>query len=120
MRRTPLISDCSAYSIDPGRIASLGGSDGGHLVELIGYTASAPTEQHPEGLGPKLKAIVAFYGWSDLTAPGVRDPYWNEAFLGKKYEDAPELYKEASPITHVSRESPRPYSCRAPSTPLCP
>ena len=94
------------YNIDADRIALLGGSAGGHLVELIGYTASAPTAQHPEGPGPKLKAIVAFYGWSDLTAPGVRDPYWNEAFLGKKYEDAPELYKEASPITHVSKQSP--------------
>jgi len=94
------------YNIDPDRIALLGGSAGGHLVELIGYAASAPTAQHPEGPGPKLRAIVAFYGWSNLTAPGVRDPHWNEAFLGKKYEDAPELYKEASPITHVSKQSP--------------
>jgi acetyl esterase/lipase len=95
-----------AYNIDPSRIALLGGSAGGHLVELIGYTSSAPTAQQPDGPGPKLKAIIAFYGWSDLTAPGVRDPYWNEAFLGKKYEDAPELYKEASPITYVGKQSP--------------
>jgi acetyl esterase/lipase len=108
------------YNIDPDRIALLGGSAGGHLVELIGYAANTPTKQHPNGPGPKVKAIVAFYGWSDLTDPAVRDPYWNEAFLGKKYEDAPELYKEASPITHVSKQSPRPYSCRAPSTRLFP
>jgi acetyl esterase/lipase len=94
------------YNIDPDRIALLGGSAGGHMVELIGYTANTPTRQHPNGPGPKVKAIVAFYGWSDLTDPAVRDPYWNEAFLGKKYADAPELYKEASPITHVSKQSP--------------
>jgi acetyl esterase/lipase len=94
------------YNIYPDRIALLGGSAGGHLVELIGYAANTPTKQHPKGPGPKVKAIVAFYGWSDLTDPAVRDPYWNEAFLGKKYADAPELYKEASPITHVSKQSP--------------
>jgi Prolyl oligopeptidase family len=30
----------------------------------------------------------------------------NEAFLGKKYADAPEVDEEASPITHVSKQSP--------------
>jgi acetyl esterase/lipase len=81
----------NTYNIDPDRIALLGGSAGGHLVELIGYAANTPTELHPTGPGPKLKAIVAFYGWSDLTDPTVRDFYWNEAFLGKKYADAPAL-----------------------------
>jgi acetyl esterase/lipase len=94
------------YNVDPDRIALLGGSAGGHLVELIGYSANTPTTQYPKGPGPKVKAVVAFYGWSDLTDPKVRDFYWNEAFLGKKYADAPDLYKEASPITHVSRQSP--------------
>ena len=109
-----------AYNIDPDRIALLGGSAGGHLVELIGYSADTSTAQHPEGPGPKLKAVVAFYGWSDLTDPTVRDFYWNEAFLGKKYADAPELYKEVSPTTHVSEQSPQPYSFKAQSTPLFP
>lgn len=101
-----LKDNASAYNIDPDRVALFGGSAGGHLVELIGYAASTPTEQHPSGPGPDVKAIVSFYGWSDLTDPSVREPYWNEAWLGKKYADAPELYKEASPITYVSRQSP--------------
>src|SRR5690348_2701968 len=53
-----------------------------------------------------VKAVVSLYGWSDLTHPTVREFYWNELFLGKKYEDAPTLYKEASPITHVGKQSP--------------
>ena len=84
----------------------LGGSAGGHLVEFLGYSAATPTERHPQGPGPKVNAVVAFYGWSDLTDPTVKDFYWNELFLGKKYEEDPKLYKEASPLTHVSKQSP--------------
>jgi acetyl esterase/lipase len=101
-----LKDNAKSYNIETNRVALLGGSAGGHLVELIGYAANTPSKQYPNGPGPKVKAVVAFYGWSDLTDPAVRDPYWNEAFLGKKYADAPELYKEASPITHVSKQSP--------------
>jgi acetyl esterase/lipase len=94
------------YNFDPERIALFGGSAGGHMVEYLGYAANTPTKQHQQGPGPKVKAIVAFYGWSDLTDPAVTEPYWNEAFFGNKYADAPEVYKEASPLTHVSKQSP--------------
>lgn len=96
----------STYSIDPGRVALLGGSAGGHLAEYVGYAANTPAKGYPSGPGPKVKAVIAFYAWSDLTQPSVRDFYWNEVFLGKKYEAAPALYKVASPVTHVSKQSP--------------
>jgi acetyl esterase/lipase len=59
-----LRDNAKTFSIDPDRIALLGGSAGGHLVELIGYAANTPTTQYPKGPGPKVKAVVAFYGWS--------------------------------------------------------
>jgi acetyl esterase/lipase len=96
----------ASYNIDPDRIALLGGSAGGHLVELLGYSATTATQAHPQGPGPKVNAVVALYGWSDLTDPTVKDFYWNELFFGMKYEADPKLYREASPVTHVSKASP--------------
>ena len=101
-----LRNNAQTYNLDPDRVALLGGSAGGHLVELIGYAANTPTADHPDGPGPRLKAVVALYGWSDLTVPVVRDPYWNEVFFGQTYEQNPGLYREASPVTHVSGKSP--------------
>jgi acetyl esterase/lipase len=86
------------YNVDTDRIALLGGSAGGHLAQYVGYSGQTT--------GPDVRAIVSFYGWSDLTHPTVREFYWNEVFLGKKYEEAPELYRDASPITHAGRRSP--------------
>ena len=96
----------ATYNIDPSRIALLGGSAGGHLTEFLGYSANTATKEHPQGPGPNVKAIIPFYGWSDLTDPSVSYQYYMELFLGKKYEDAPELYEQASPITHVDRADP--------------
>lgn len=89
------------YNIDPNRIALMGASAGGHLVQLLGYTANGPDSKHP-----KIKVVVSLYGWSDLTDPSVNYQYYMQLFLGKSYADAPELYKEVSPITHVDKNSP--------------
>lgn len=84
----------------------MGGSAGGHLVEYLGYAANTSTADHPAGAGPRVKAIIPLYGWSDLTDPAVFYQYYMELFLGKKYADAPKLYEEASPITHVDEGDP--------------
>lgn len=101
-----LTDRAATYNIDPSRIALLGGSAGGHLVEYLGYAANTATKEHPQGPGPNVKAIIPFYGWSDLTDPSVSYQYYMELFLDKKYADAPTLYEEASPITHVDKEDP--------------
>jgi acetyl esterase/lipase len=100
-----LQAHADGYGIDSGRIALFGGSAGGHLAMYVGYAADTTTKASARTLGT-VKAIVSLYGWSDLTHPTVREFYWNELFFGKKYEEAPALYKEGSPITHVSRQSP--------------
>jgi len=101
-----LKDNADKYNIDPNRIALLGASAGGHLVQYLGYTANTPTKKHPEGQGPRIKAVISLYGWCDLTDPSVNYQYYMQLFLGKGYSDAPKLYEEASPITYVDKAAP--------------
>ena len=90
------------YGVDPNHICVLGGSAGGHLAMMVGY--SWPDKQLEgsgghEGASSKVQAVVSFYGPCDLTAPRTRDADVVCQFLGgKKYEDSPDLYRKASPI----------------------
>jgi acetyl esterase/lipase len=97
------------YRIDPERVGAAGGSSGGHLASFLGVTphlrSMTPTTEYSE-FSASVRAVVAFNPAEDFTAwprrgtdtaPGV--------LLGVSYEENPELWEEASPITHVSASS---------------
>ena len=50
--------------IDPKRIAAAGGSAGGYLTLMTGFCVS-----------PRPRALVAFYGYGDITTPWYSQPY---------------------------------------------
>lgn len=83
--------------IDVARIGAAGGSAGGHLAALLG------TMPNP------VKAVAAFNPALDLVAAGKnRQSKANstvEAFLGCPYLEKPQLWADASPVTHVSPQS---------------
>ncbi len=88
----------SEYGIDSRRVVAYGSSAGGHLATLLGT--------HAQGSDPEteVQAVVDLYGPSDL-ADLVRNPRALEALemlFGKKPNEAPELYRAASPLSHVS------------------
>ena len=99
------------YNYDPDRICLIGGSAGSHLAMLAGYgwkklgtqpdTARASAEQ-----GKKIKAVVEIYGPTDFTTEYARNHPTITGFIAKSYQEAPQLYVEASPITYVSGNSP--------------
>jgi acetyl esterase/lipase len=91
--------------IDPTRIAGLGYSAGGHLVSMLG-TDRDPIVQPDCAAGATgpLAAVIAGAGPQDMAAM----PQVNVVtdFVGGTVETTPELFAQASPITHVAPGAP--------------
>ena len=89
-------ANAAKYRIDSQRIGAAGGSAGGHLVALLGVTGD-------------VKAVAAFNPAVDLVSFGKSAPASAGSsvaeFLGATYAQKPELWAEATPITHVDKNS---------------
>lgn len=100
-----LKSHAKEYNIDAHKVAIAGGSAGAHLAMQYAYTHSSNT-MDSNGLPSNVKAVVNIYGPSDLTTEVAKNEKRVHRFIGKTYEEAPEMYKEASPILYVNKNSP--------------
>ena len=109
-------SHAAQYHVDPQRLALLGRSAGGQLALLAAYTANE-TASAADTCGTqdtRVRAVISFYGPTDLTwdythpgRPDVIDtPRVLENYLGGSPSVAPQAYAAASPIEHVSAQSP--------------
>ncbi|MFM7425622.1 MAG: alpha/beta hydrolase fold domain-containing protein [Elainella sp.] len=91
------------YQIDRSRIGLVGWSAGGHLALLAAYQTALP-----------IRAVVSFYGPTDLTAgyadPPRPDPINTravlEALIGGSPAQYPQVYRDASPINYVRANLP--------------
>ncbi|HSH92941.1 MAG TPA: alpha/beta hydrolase [Roseimicrobium sp.] len=100
-----LRANAKKFQIDPDRIGVMGGSAGGHLSGLLAMTTGKPEFDGP-GPNPKVssavKACIVMAATQDLVASSQKGISTNSiAFFGASYADNPEIYKQASPITHV-------------------
>lgn len=98
------------YGVDTLRIAAYGCSSGGHLASLLGFTNGAPEYEEGEHLrcSSSIQAVVDIDGPLDLTHPeeSGKDtvpskPSSAKSWLGSRFADEPELWKKASPVTHL-------------------
>ena len=110
-----LRTNSKVYGIDPDKIAVLGGSAGGHLALMVGYTGDdpslAPKAPYP-GVSDKVGAVVDMYGVSDIPnrkktdADGTPGELIGINELIQLMFGNAEDAKVASPINHISPQSP--------------
>ncbi len=82
--------------IDPTRIATFGYSAGGHLAAMVGFLEGAESSH--------IRAVVAGGAPADLMLypGGTLVPQ----FLGGTQKQIPQRFKAASPVNHISSQSP--------------
>ena len=108
-----LRANATTYGIDPDHIGVAGASAGGHLAELV---ATADDKAGLEGDGgwqnvsSRVQAASAYYGVSDFTVGAQEFEHHTGKVVLKLFrgneKEKPELYKQASPIKHVSNDNP--------------
>lgn len=112
-----LRSKATQYQVDAAHIGVIGGSAGGHLSLMVAYTSSVPSLEPDSpypGVSDKVQACVDLYGVSDLltrqsiakdgTPTGT--PSTDSGLLAETRNANPDLWKLASPVSHISKEAP--------------
>ena len=105
-----LRKNAKEFRVDPKRFGAAGASAGGHLALLLGTReVRDDSDADLKGISSKVQCVLSICGPTDLTdkryAQAARDSDLGKIlieFIGKPYDEAPNLWKEASPIYHVS------------------
>ncbi len=116
-----LRANAAKYRVDPNRIAVGGGSAGGHLALMVGFTADQ-AEFEPTGaatpypgVSSRVRAVLDLYGPTNLltrqevTADGTPTGKYRAAGPAKVFgtdDPAAPVYRSASPVTHVAKACP--------------
>ncbi len=112
-----LRANAKQYRIDPGRIGLVGTSWGGYVVSMVATTQHLPEFEGDGsnlGFSSRVQAVVALssnpeplgHGSGESERRAARGPGSFADFVGATYEDKPELWAKASPMTHVSEHCP--------------
>ena len=105
-------ANASEFGVDPDNLAVWGGSAGGHLALMIAFREPGSDDLDATGgqLQSFVRCAVALNPPTDFMAD---DEMHTEgalvAFMAARRDEAPERYREASPITYLSPGDPPVY-----------
>ncbi|HUA16506.1 MAG TPA: alpha/beta hydrolase [Verrucomicrobiae bacterium] len=99
-------ANAAKYAVDPNRIGAFGHSAGAQLASLLGMEDTQHNSDPALAkYSSKVQAVVDVSGPADFTTE--RDPEsmsFMTNFLGVDYSRHPEIWREASPAFHVSKQ----------------
>lgn len=104
------------YGYDAERVAAWGASAGGHLALLAGVVeditdlGDAYAEEVEKTVAPgesgAVQAVVSWYGVADVELAADGGDGLMALLMGGPHAEYPERYDQASPVAHVTGESP--------------
>jgi acetyl esterase/lipase len=106
------------FGFDPDRIAVMGSSAGGHLVAMLGTSGDVKKLEGDLGkhqdVSSRVNCVIDEFGPTNFLTmnefPGKMDHLAKDSpeskLLGRQITEIPELVREASPITHVTKDDP--------------
>ena len=111
-----LRKNAKKLDIDESKIGVIGGSAGGHLALMLAYTGDHPklsSDSLYPGVSDKVSACIDMYGITNLMTRKVAmkdgtptDELKSHRLFRESREEDPEKWKIASPVNHVSEDSP--------------
>lgn len=104
-----LRANASAYNLDANKIATLGMSAGGQLAALVGSTNGNNNLEGTNGntkYPSAVQAIVDIDGILAFKHPESQEGKVAAEWLGGSYDEKPEIWKEASPLTYAGKNTP--------------